>query len=107
MQLIGNVKGRQNRNLARVNRQRSRRDFAHPLVDIFSQLLEIFRIAIRPNGVGLVVNLDLDGGRGFQIPVETDSVSVHWWIASTTCGSAAAMASSMACTFDRIASRSA
>src|SRR5262249_36551826 len=108
MQFVGNVKRGKDGNLPRINRQGSRGNFAHPLIDVFSQLFEIFRIAVRSNGVGLVIDFYPDGWRRIRFAVSFKANSgAHACVASALSGSAAVAASSMLCTFALMASRSA
>ena len=58
VKFIGDIQSRENRNLARIDREGSGRNFAHALIDVLGKLLEIFRVAIGPDRVSLIVNLD-------------------------------------------------
>src|SRR5215471_11636267 len=107
MEFVGDVEGGENGDFARIDGQSAGRDFAHTLIDVFGELLEIFRVAVRAHGVSLIVDFDFDGRRCFQFFIQAESVSVHRSITSTTSGSAAAIASSIDWTLARMASRSA
>src|SRR5262245_60738142 len=108
MQLVGDVESSEDGNLARIHRQRSGRNLAHALIDILRQLPQILRIAVRADGVGLVVDFHLNGLRGrIAVFAAAKCVGAHPRIASARSGSAAATTSSMASTFALIASRSA
>src|SRR5258706_5862617 len=107
MQLVGDVKRSQDRNFARINGQSAGRNLAHALVNVFSQLFEVLWIAVRSDGIGLVVNFDLNSRGSIRIPIGAGRVFAHPRIASASSGSAAATASSMAWILVRTASRSA
>src|SRR4030095_4621345 len=110
MQLVGNVKGGENCDFPRINRQRAGRNLAHALIDVLGQTLQVFRIAVRPDGISLIVDFDLNGWGSGPGGVSVQVVlyfSAHPRIASAISGSAAAIASSILCTLTLMASRSA
>jgi len=62
VKFVGDVQRRENRYLQRVDRQSTRRDLAHATVDELGKLDDVLSVAVRPDVVGLIVNLDTDGG---------------------------------------------
>src|SRR5207245_4769712 len=108
MQLIGDIKRGENSNFAGINRQSSRGNFTHTLVDIVGQLLNVFRIAIRANRVSLIIDLYFYRRRSRRIGTfsQTNSIVTHLGAASAASGSIAITASSIASTFNLINSRS-
>jgi hypothetical protein len=93
-----------------VDRQCAGRDLSHPAVDEFRELNNVFSIAVRPNVVGLIVDLNSNGGTAgatFHTAFVDHSADPGTHRASTISGSRAATASSMASTFMRMVSRSA
>src|SRR5260370_35407023 len=105
MKLVGDVERGQDGNFARINSQCAGRNLAHALVDVFGQLFEVFRIAVRTHGIGLVVDFDFDSWGRVRISIGPGSVWAHPRIASASSGSASATASTMAWTLVRMASR--
>src|ERR1044071_2788446 len=111
MQFIGDVERRENGDLERINRERARRNLAHPAIDKLGELRDILAVTVRADVVGLVVNLYSDGRCCCCVhiaPTQTDAVIAvsHLRTTSAISGSSAAIASSMASTFMRIVSRS-
>src|SRR6185503_18736144 len=94
-----------------VDGKSSRRDLAHAAVDEFGELDDVFSVAIRPDIVGLIINLDTNGGtaaRGFHAAFIDHAADPGTHLSSSAIsGSRAATASSIASTFMRIVSRSA
>src|ERR1700752_293576 len=111
MKFVGNVQRRKDCDLQRVDCQRAGRDFPHPAVDEFCELNNVFRIAIRPDVVGLIIDFNSDGGTtcaAFHTAFVDHSTDPGTHLSSSTIsGSRAATASSMASTFMRMVSRSA
>src|SRR5262249_12662117 len=69
MKFVGDVQGGEDGDFQRVDRQSARRDLAHAAVDKLCELDDVFSVAVRPDVVGLIINLDTDGGtttRGFH-----------------------------------------
>jgi hypothetical protein len=58
MKFVGDVQRGEDGDFQRVDRQSARRDLAHPAVDKFGELNNVFSVAVRPNVVGLVVDLN-------------------------------------------------
>ena len=69
MEFVGNLKRRQNRNPQRINRHSAVRNFSHSAVYIIREFLNIGRVVIASDRVGLIVYLDFDRvpGRVFHI----------------------------------------
>jgi len=90
---------------------RQERESTIAAVAKFSELDNVFSVAIRPDVVGLVVNLDTDGGTaagGFHAAFIDHATDPGTHLSSSAIsGSRAATASSIASTFMRIVSRSA
>jgi len=57
--VVGNIECRENRDLDRVDRRGMLSDFSHLAVDEPGEILNVFRIAVRPHAVVLAKNLDL------------------------------------------------
>src|SRR2546421_3807589 len=107
MQFVGDVERGEDRNFARIDGQSAGRNLAHAPVNVFGQLFQVLRIAVRAHGIRLIVDFDLDSWGRVRTSIGADSVLAHPLIASASSGSAATTASSMAWTLVRTASRSA
>ena len=72
VEFICDVERGEDRDFQRVDGEGAGRDLSHPAVDEFSQLNDVFGITIRPDVVGLIINLNSNrrtAGTGFILPL--------------------------------------
>lgn len=62
MKLVGDVKGGEDSDLQGIYCERSGRNLAHAVINELRELRDVIAIAIGTNIVGLIINLDSNGG---------------------------------------------
>src|SRR5438132_13342563 len=99
MKFVGDIESSEDGNFARIDGQRSGRNLTHAPIDVFSQLLQILRIAVRAHRISLVVNLTLDSRRGVRLEVSVDlfGVGIHTLIVFAISGSAPSVSYTLGC----------
>src|SRR5687768_12937524 len=87
VQLVGNIKRRQNCNFQGVNGERAGGNLAHATVNILSQLANVVGIPVGANIVGLIVNFDANSRRCIDSAfAEAQAALIHLRIASAISG---------------------
>src|SRR6185503_5334011 len=111
VKLVCDVQCGEDGDFERIDSERARRDLSHPAIDKLRELNDVFGITVRPDVVGLVIDLNPNGGTAgacFHTAfIDHSSEPRTHRSSSTVSGSRAATASSMASTFMRMVSRSA